>query len=164
MTETSAPPQIDAACMRRLRAQARRLVRCAADAEDLVQDVLVAAVIAGRADPAWLAGTLRRQAAFAARGAVRRRRREQAAGPSLHAPSPGPVEAPPTLPPMPPAARRVARLALHGLGADEIRWLLRITPQAFRQRLVSSGARSRPRPDRCRRDCARSPPRPRPAA
>ena len=47
------------------------------------------------------------------------------------------MAASPTLPPMPPAARRVARLALHGLDAAEIRWLLDIPPQAFRQRLTS---------------------------
>lgn len=38
---------------------------------------------------------------------------------------------------VPPAARRLAVLALHGLSADEIRWILRIEPTAFRQRLIS---------------------------
>ena len=37
---------------------------------------------------------------------------------------------------LPPSARRLAVLALHGLSADEIRWILRIEPTAFRQRLT----------------------------
>lgn len=136
MSETVPPPlSIDAACLRRLRAQALRLSRRAADVDDLVQDVLVAAILAGRSDAAWLAGTLRRQAALAARGAGRRRRREHDAGAALHASVSHELRRLPALPPMPPSAQRVARLALHGLTADEIRWLLRIPPQAFRQRL-----------------------------
>ncbi|MBB3345089.1 sigma-70 family RNA polymerase sigma factor [Luteimonas sp. RC10] len=130
-------PAIDATVLRRLRAQAARLSRRAADVDDLVQEVLLAAILAGRTDAAWLAGTLRRQAAMAARGAVRRRRREDAAGQWLQARDPCDVVALPALPTMPLAARRVARLALHGLDAAEIRWLLGISPQAFRQRLVS---------------------------
>lgn len=137
MTVAASPIAVDAACLRRLRAQAARLSRRSADVDDLVQDVLVAALLAGRADPAWLAGTLRRQAALAARGAGRRRRREADAGAALHSPAPERATEAPVLPPMPPSARSVARLALHGLGADEIRWLLRIPPQAFRQRLAA---------------------------
>jgi RNA polymerase sigma-70 factor (ECF subfamily) len=38
---------------------------------------------------------------------------------------------------LPPAARRVAVLALHGLNADEIRWILGVSAVAFRQRLTS---------------------------
>jgi RNA polymerase sigma-70 factor (ECF subfamily) len=89
-----------------------------------------------------LSGVLRRQAAFAARGGVRRRRRETAA--ALPGDDPvdlvsGPPEhrAPPAwLATLPPSARRLALLALHGLSADEIRWILRIEPTAFRQRLT----------------------------
>ncbi|MEN5116176.1 hypothetical protein ABE488_02410 [Luteimonas sp. TWI662] len=135
--ELSGAPAIDAALLRRLRAQAARLSRRAVDVDDLVQEVLLAAILAGRTDAAWLAGTLRRQAALAARGAVRRRRREDAVGECLHARQACDVPALPALPPMPPAAQRVARLVLHGLDAAEIRWLLGISPQAFRQRLVS---------------------------
>lgn len=130
-------PAIDAALLRRLRAQAARLSRRAADVDDLVQEVLLAAILAGRTDAAWLAGTLRRQAALAARSAARRRRREDEAGDCLHTREACDVTALPRLPLMPPAARRVARLVLHGLDAAEIRWLLGISPQAFRQRLAS---------------------------
>jgi len=38
---------------------------------------------------------------------------------------------------LPPAARRVAVLALHGLSAEDIRWILQLGPAAFRQRLTS---------------------------
>ena len=65
---------------RALRAQARRLVRRAEEADDLVQDALLAALEAGRSDPPWLAGVLRKQSAMTARSAIRRRRREASAG------------------------------------------------------------------------------------
>ncbi len=134
--------RIDAATCRDLAQAARRLCRRPGDAEDLVQDVLLAAWQAGRCDPPWLFAVLRRQAAFQARSAARRRTRE-----SAHAADADVVDAPPApddpapTPPdwlqrLPPAGRRVAVLALHGLGAEEIRWLLGTTPAAFRQRLA----------------------------
>jgi DNA-directed RNA polymerase specialized sigma24 family protein len=128
---------MDLATYRRLRARARRLSRRPEDADDLVQDSLLAALEAGRDDPAWLEGVMRHQAAMTARTAARRRRREAAAL------EPEPAEtghelrlAPnPLLRQLPPAARRVAVLALHGLDAGEIRWILGIADTAFRQRL-----------------------------
>src|SRR5690606_574524 len=63
-------------------ALARRHARRSAEAEDIVQEVLIAAVEAGRGDfsqPAnrrWMAGAIRRRAAFDARSAARRRERE----------------------------------------------------------------------------------------
>ena len=130
---------MDLASYRKLRARARRLSRRPEDADDLVQDALLAALEAGRDDPAWLEGVLKNQAAMTARGAARRRRREaEVAGPEGLA-SPDPPAAPPTPEPLlrrlPPAARRLAVLALHGLDADEIRWILGIADTAFRQRL-----------------------------
>ncbi len=129
---------MDLALYRELLAQARRLTRRDHEAEDLVQDALLAALETGRADPAWLSGVIRNQAAMAARGAARRRRRETesaADAPAIEAPAaPDPK---PLLQRLPPAARRVAVLALHGLSADEIRWILQLTPAAFRQRLTS---------------------------
>ena len=126
-----------------LLAQALRLRASRTDAEDLVQEVLLAAVRAGRNEPAWLSGVLRRQAAMAARTAVRRRRREQAAqapgdcGPLECTGAPGrPVRRFDPLP-LPPAARRIALFALHGLDSNEIRWLLQISPAALRQRWTS---------------------------
>lgn len=136
---------MDIATYRRLISQARRLSRSTADAEDLVQDVLLAALQAGRDDPAWLYGVLRKQAALQARGAVRRRRREQTStgAPPVPAPdevfaaAPQPLARRHLMDGLPPAARRVAVLALHGLNADEIRWLLDLPATAFRQRLSS---------------------------
>ncbi len=125
---------------RHLHAEARRHARRAADADDLVQDALLIALEQGRSeDPAWLAGVIRNQAAMQARSAIRRRRREAAVAEDDVAiahedspPSPGVL-----LERLPPAARRVAVLALHGLNAEEIRWVLGINAAAFRQRLTS---------------------------
>ena len=130
---------------RTLRAQALRLCRRADEADDLVQETLLAGLLASRHDLPWLSGVLRQQAAMAARTAVRRRRREAAAamqdGESTEAtPLHDDVRRVPLSPPwlatLPPSARRLAVLALHGLSADEIRWILRIEPTAFRQRLT----------------------------
>ncbi len=132
------------AIYRTLRAQALRLCRRTDEAEDLVQETLLAGMVAGRHDLPWLSGVLRRQAAMVARTAVRRRRREALA--ELHQddvvaeashPASGPAATHlPWLATLPPSARRLAVLALHGLSADEIRWILRIEPTAFRQRLT----------------------------
>lgn len=138
---------MDLVAYRELRAQALRLTRHPAEAEDLVQDALLAALEAGRHDPAWLSGVLRKRAAMVARGSARRRRREHAiADIGTLAPGvPGPPDPGSDPPPdrarllrsLPPAARRVAVLAVHGLSAAEIRWILQLTPTAFRQRLTS---------------------------
>ncbi len=124
---------------RRLRAEARRHARRAADADDLVQDALLIALEQGRGDdPAWLAGVIRNQAAMQARSAIRRRRRERAV--AVDEPAVEPEREPPSaealLSQLPPSARRVAVLALHGLNAEEIRWVLGIAETAFRQRLT----------------------------
>jgi len=137
---------MDRAAYLALLAHARRLTRDAEDARDLVQDTLLAAVEQGRAcdreDAAWLAAVLRRQAALRVRGQVRRRRRERWAATAPLAEPAGPAEtagpAPDTtaLGRLPPASRQVAVLALHGLDAGEIRWILRLDAAAFRQRLA----------------------------
>jgi len=123
---------------RRLRGRARRHTRRAQDADDLVQDVLVAALEAGRFDAPWLEGVMRNQATLAARGAMRRRRREAEPGVTGEPAPPTDLPAVNTqvLDRLPPAARRVAVLALHGLGPEEIRWILGLTPAALRQRLT----------------------------
>ena len=144
-----APPGKDAAALtladhRALRAQALRLCRRAHEADDLVQETLLAGLLAGRHDLPWLSGVLRRQAAMAARAGVRRRRREILAGTAMDdAAEPAaardtwvPAQPPAWLATLPPSARRLAVLALHGLSGDEIRWILRIEPTAFRQRLT----------------------------
>lgn len=127
---------MDAATYASLRRQARPLVRDDAEAEDLVQDTLLAALLAQRQDARWLAGVLRNLARMQARGGVRRRAREALAAMDETA-ADSEASALPALPPMPAAARRVARFALHGLDADEIRWLLGVTPAALRQRTAS---------------------------
>jgi DNA-directed RNA polymerase specialized sigma24 family protein len=144
VTASSAEGALTLAVHRTLRAQALRLCRRADEADDLVQETLLAALVAGRHDLPWLSGVLRRQAAMAARTAVRRRRREAEAGlladdtiePATRQESGSPSAHLPWLAALPPSARRLAVLALHGLSADEIRWILRIEPTAFRQRLT----------------------------
>jgi RNA polymerase sigma-70 factor (ECF subfamily) len=130
---------MDIETFRQLRRQAAGLARSTADADDLVQDALLAALQAGRSDIAWLSGVMRNQAAMHVRSAMRRRRREQdAANVEIagEAPSPG-ADPGELLKRLPPSARRVATLALHGLAADEIRWILVVSPAAFRQRLTT---------------------------
>ena len=131
---------MDLAFYRHLRAEARRHARRATDADDLVQDALLIALEQGRSDdPAWLAGVIRNQAAMQARSAIRRRRREATVAEDdvaiAHEEAPSSPVA--LLERLPPAARRVAVLALHGLNAEEIRWVLGISAAAFRQRLTS---------------------------
>lgn len=132
---------MDLATYRRLRARARRLSRHAADADDLLQDALLAGIEAGRDDAPWLEGVLKNRAAMTARGDVRRRRREASlAEPEDVAPTDTLVDTGPArlslLAALPPSARRVAVLALHGLSAEEIRWILGLADTAFRQRLT----------------------------
>jgi DNA-directed RNA polymerase specialized sigma24 family protein len=141
---------MDIALYRRLRSTARRHARDVADADDLVQDALLIALEEGRdtidvASMPWLSGVIRHRAAMQARSAIRRRRRDAGAAvvpvaPGDAAPShaeSGTSVAPLLLSRLPPAARRVAVLALHGLDADEIRWILGIRDTAFRQRLTT---------------------------
>ena len=119
MTHTGEQDTLTLAGYRQLRAQALRLCRRVEDAEDLVQETLLAACVAGRHDLPWLSCVLRRQAAFAARGCVRRRRREMAValqddGPFDFVSAPPEHRAPPAwLAALPPSARRLALLALH---------------------------------------------------
>lgn len=134
---------------RRLRRWATQCSRRPDEAEDLLQDVLLAAIEAGRADDAWLHGALRKRAAFLARGAIRGRRREDAAtawledrdergiGPDVGDGDAASVTALALLASrLPPASRQVLALAVHGLGPGEIQWLLRTSPAALRQRLA----------------------------
>lgn len=131
---------MDLATYRRLHARARRLTRRAADADDLLQDALLAALEAGRDDAPWLEGVMKNLAAMTARGESRRRRRETLCAEAeptaeVHAADHGPAREN-LLRTLPPSARRVAVLALHGLSAEEIRWILGLADTAFRQRLT----------------------------
>jgi RNA polymerase sigma-70 factor (ECF subfamily) len=133
-----------------LRARALRLTRRREEAEDLLQDVLVIAWEEGRGEPAWLNAVMTRQAAFAVRGARRRRQRDTRFGADLHgsqalsrcpgqsiddnAPSSAALAS--LLACLPPSARRIVVLVLHGLSAADIQWLLQLRAAAFRQRLT----------------------------
>jgi DNA-directed RNA polymerase specialized sigma24 family protein len=122
---------------------ARRHSRRADEAEDLVQDALLAAVAAGRDVDAtssrpWLAGVIRNRAAFAARGALRRTRREtqwQFAVPVMDAAAPA-VSVDEVLRDLPPSLKSVAALAFTGHSRREIAYLLRLNDTALRQRLT----------------------------
>lgn len=128
-----------------LRAIARRHGCDPHAAEDMVQEALLAAVLAGRTDfdapdtGRWLTGTVRNQARMAARSAVRRRRREtqwQTGG--MSAPSgsePGEVVA--LLAGLPPALKAMAALILSGHNRREIAWLLQLNDTALRQRITA---------------------------
>ncbi|MBS7458651.1 RNA polymerase sigma factor [Coralloluteibacterium stylophorae] len=142
--------------LRRLRHAARRHAATREDADDLVQEVLLAAVQADRFDLPWLHGVLRRQAAFAVRGATRRRVREQAwqdAAASIEA-EPEPRFAKPFLASLPRALRQLAVLVLAGLDRREIAHLLALNDAALRQRIhalhravARAGAAARADPD-----------------
>ena len=126
----------------RLCAIARR--HCGQEAEDVVQEALLAAVRAGRTDLGdaatahWLSGVVRNQARMVARGAGRRRRRDgdwhdrqsRVAGPV------GRVDLP-VVAEMPTALRALASLALSGHSRREIAYLLNLTDTSLRQRIVA---------------------------
>ena len=119
--------------------------RCSAvphEAEDLIQDILLAAIETGRdcADPGflpWAAGTLRNRARFAARTAVRRKRRESVYA-REHEPSAQ------TWPRLSdefirtlPRSRQVVSLLINlGMGRCEIAYLLGLSDMALRQRIA----------------------------
>jgi RNA polymerase sigma-70 factor (ECF subfamily) len=126
---------------------ARRLAGRRSEAEDLLQDALLAGIQAGRLDVAgaanraWLAGTMRNLALARARTESRRRRRETrwtAEQPESAAPAtPAGDDRDAILARLSEGTRRVAVLALHGLDGDEIRYVLGLKPAAFRQRLTA---------------------------
>ena len=128
-----------------LRAIARREGRDAGAAEDMVQEALLAAVLAGRTDfdapdtARWLTGTVRNQARMAARSAVRRRQRETSW--QVQAPPPPdraePSETAQMLAGLPASLKAVAALVLSGHTRREIAWLLGLSDVALRQRITA---------------------------
>lgn len=129
-------------------AMARRHARNAAEAADLLHEALLAGVRAGRlefsgdADRAWLGGTIRNIAAAGARSAARRLRRETRWAEQQPAESVQKYESESQAPisilaRLTEGSRRVAVLALYGLNADEIQYVLGLKPPAFRQRLTA---------------------------
>jgi DNA-directed RNA polymerase specialized sigma24 family protein len=120
---------------------ARRFVRTEEEARDLAQDALMVALERGFGDWAsaerrgWLYGVLRKRAAFVARTESRRLRRERASvGPEGDSPE-ALAWRPGFLAGLPPSLRVVATLASADLSGAEIRWLLRLSPEALRTRL-----------------------------
>lgn len=114
------------------------------EAEDLVQEALLAAVTGGREDieapdnARWLMGVVRNRARMAARAARRRRNREtvwQAA----RAPSREIADTKPDdiLADLPPSLRILAALALTGHNRREIAYLLGLPDTALRQRVAA---------------------------
>lgn len=123
---------------------ARRHARRPHEAEDIVQEVLLAAFAAGRADlsvPAnrrWIAGAIRKRAAFDARSAARRKKREaQWQAGAIDAASQEPASLVPVLSGLPKSLRVVAALALSGHTRREIAYLLALTDTALRQRIAA---------------------------
>ncbi len=129
----------------RLCAIARREGGDANGAEDLVQEALLAAVLAGRTDfdlpdtARWLVGTVRNRARMAARTASRRRRRD---GVWLETAMPvaaidQTTETARFLGSLPSALRAVTALTLSGHSRMEIAYLLRLPDTALRQRITA---------------------------
>lgn len=129
---------------------ARRHARVAEEAEDLLQDALIVSMEASRTDFSeeanrkWIAGVLRNLATQQARTAVRRKQRDTTYSSDTTDVAVGAQQASTEsqariqfLNALPPAARRVAVLALHGLNKQEICMLLALPDTAFRQRLTS---------------------------
>lgn len=133
--------------------EARRHARIDSEAEDLLQDALLEAVRAGRADVTqavnyrWMVGTMRNLGAMQARSAVRRRLREErwSVDPSvgrgrspealLSGRTPDAWRRHPAVEALPSSLRDVALLALAGHDRREIGWLLQLTDTALRQRI-----------------------------
>lgn len=131
-----------------LRALAARVCGDAAVAEDVVQEALLAAVRAGRADLSdeqngrWLHGVVKNQARMNRRGTARSLRRDTAWQEGNVDPEPA-APADDVLTGLPPTLRVVAALVLTGHNREEIAYLLRITDAAPRQRIVALKARLR---------------------
>jgi DNA-directed RNA polymerase specialized sigma24 family protein len=124
-----------------LHALARRSARRVEEAEDLVQTALLAALESGRTDLSapdtrrWLAGVIRNRAAFDARTAARRRRRETGWSEAQPAAAGISETTAPELTHLTPALRLTALLALSGHTRQEIGWLLNLSDDALRQRI-----------------------------
>ncbi len=122
-------------------AVARR--ECGEAAEDVVQEALLAAVRAGRADLhdpltiRWLRGVVRNRARMADRGAGRRRLRETAWHRDRPETEAAPGEVDDFVGTLPPALRTLVTLALTGHNRREIAYLLDLSDEALRQRIVA---------------------------
>ncbi len=129
--------------LRALHRLAARVARTRDEADDLVQDALLATLeleLERDWDEGrfllWMSGVIRRRAMFLARTAGRRRRRETTyaleASPSPAAEARLPTE---LIDALPPALQTVALLANAGLGREEIVHLIGISDAALRKRI-----------------------------
>lgn len=135
-----------------LRVIARRYCQNGDEADDLLQDALLAAYRAGRTDPGhpqnlrWLRGVLKKLAAMSVRGSVRRRLREQRWSSESASASPAPADPVadesfsslkrhPVLEALPSSLREVALLALSGHNRAEVAWILDLSDTALRKRI-----------------------------
>jgi DNA-directed RNA polymerase specialized sigma24 family protein len=130
---------------------ARRYARRPADAVDLAHDVILSALRQGVEDwdapsrRAWIAGALRRHAAFVARTEIRRRGREQLAlAPAPAAGGKGWSDA--FLGSLAPGVRRTAVLLAAGMTRREAAYVLGISDDAFRQRVAALRRAARAHP------------------
>lgn len=112
------------------------------DAEDVLQEALIAALHEGRYDLAearnisWLRGVIRNKAKMNRRSIWRAQRRDGEWQADGFEPGTSLAEAS-VLPALPPALRVVALLALTGHSRREIAYLLNLTDAALRQRVVA---------------------------
>lgn len=147
----SAPPLPTLADRRRLLRIAERWSRRDGEAEDLVQDALCEAALAGRLDGSpqslrWMGGVICNKARLSARTAARRRRREaQWHEPRDGTPPPEIADSRELLDGLPPSLRVFAALALSGHTRPEIAYLLGLTDTALRQRISALKRALRPR-------------------
>jgi RNA polymerase sigma factor (sigma-70 family) len=137
--------KISVQSLRQLRRMASRRARTPDEADDLVQDTLIAALEAGRECDGpqffpWASAVLTRRAMFLARTAGRRRRRETNFAMEAAADAALPSVPERRLPrqfidTLPPSVRTIALLVNAGLGRAEISGVLGISDLALRQRI-----------------------------
>jgi RNA polymerase sigma-70 factor (ECF subfamily) len=127
-----------------LLALARRCSRRADEAEDLVHDALIVALEQGRcelgdaANRRWVAGVIRNSACMRARTAGRRKLRDGAWLAVQQPDQPPPERSTSRLvDDLPSALKAVAALALSGHSRRDIAYLLRISDDALRQRILA---------------------------
>jgi RNA polymerase sigma factor (sigma-70 family) len=135
--------------LRNLATLARRHAGRPDEAEDLLQEALLAAIEAGRTDLSspetrrWMQGVMRNKARMTARTAARRRRREtQWSDTQQDETSPDPAASTANsaasgevLASLPQSLQVTALLALNGCTREEIGWLLDLSDAALRQRI-----------------------------